>query len=632
MIPELGQFALILACGMTLIQAIAPWLRLNSTLLSSRMAYAQFLFVGISFVLLALAFLMNDFSVAYVAQHSNTHLPWFYRICAVWGAHEGSMLLWVLILALWGSLVALMGRKLPDDLYVQILSVMAWVGLGFYIFLLATSDPFLRLLPNFPMDGRDLNPVLQDPGLAIHPPVLYMGYVGFAVPFAFAVASMINGKMNAKWAEWVKPWVMVAWCFLTLGIVMGSWWAYRELGWGGWWFWDPVENASFLPWLVGTALIHSLIVTAKRDAFKGWTLLLAITAFALSLLGTFLVRSGVLISVHAFAVDPARGLYMLSFLMVVIGAALALYAWRGRNISGSATFSLHSRETLLLSNNVILFVAMLTVLLGTLYPLIMTELSLGKLSVGAPYFNTVFVPLMLPLLLLMGWVPIVKWRQAQLDRSDRWVSLFCALGVLSIFVCWFLLDRRSLMTIVGVSVCAWLILHTLLTLRKSFAKRQLGMMVAHLGIAVTALGIIVTTHYSQHRNLNMGVGEIEHIKPYAFQLAEVYPIKGPNFHATQARFIVSKEGHQITTLYPELRQFDVQQMSMSKTAIDVNLWRDLYVALGSKLKAGRWSVRIYYKPGVRWIWYGGFIMILGALISLLQSIRRGARRDDFSEI
>jgi len=621
-IPEIGHYSLILALCLALVQATVPFVgaqrqNISYMQLAKFTARGQLFFVGTAFLALAYSFLVNDFSVAYVADNSNSHLPAIYRFCAVWGAHEGSLLLWVFMLTVWMTAVSIFSKSLPLKIVAQVLAVLSLIAIGFYLFLLVTSDPFVRSLPNFPIDGRDLNPILQDPGLVIHPPMLYMGYVGFSVAFAFAMTALINGQLDATWARWTRPWTQVAWCFLTYGIILGSWWAYRELGWGGWWFWDPVENASFLPWLIGTALIHSLAVAEKRNIFKAWTVLLAVCAFSLSLLGTFLVRSGVLISVHAFASDPTRGLYLLRFLMLVVGSSLALYAWRGRTIVNTGHFDFWSRETMLMSNNVILFAAMVTVLLGTLYPLVMGTLNLGTLSVGAPYFNAVFIPLMLPMLVLMGIGPLFHWNKMEWQLINRRlaVALIFVLAATSLLF-WFSGAEFKWTVFVGVALALWVICNNVSLLKRRMSLSQLAMIVAHVGIGVTAIGLVCTTAYTQQRNLSMRVGDIATINQYQFQLSNLVKKEGPNYTAIEASVIVSEDNKVLTVLHPELRNYPVQQMTIGKTAITVGIFRDLYVAMGNALSDDAWSVRIYYKPFVRWIWGGGFLMILGGLLAL----------------
>ncbi len=631
MVPEIGQFALILALCLALIQATVPllgafknqmaWMRL-----ARFTAIGQFIFIGLSFFVLAYCFINNDFSVAYVAANSNRHLPIIYRFCAIWGAHEGSLLLWVFILSIWMSTVSIFSRSLPLAMVARVLSVLAMISTGFLLFLLTTSNPFVRLLQNIPADGQDLNPLLQDPGLVIHPPMLYMGYVGFAVAFSFAIAALIGGRLDAAWAKWSRPWTLVAWCFLTLGITLGSWWAYRELGWGGWWFWDPVENASFMPWLAGTALIHSLMVTEKRHAFKAWTALLAIITFSLSLLGTFLVRSGILISVHAFAVDPVRGDFMLRFLTIVIGCSLALYAWRARDIRGSADFALCSRETFLLANNVFLTVAMATVLLGTLYPLIIQALGLGKISVGSPYFNAVFVPLMLPMLFLMGIGPLVHWREMSSSLLVKRLRLALIMSLLIAMIALFLLRVLSWGIFIGIAIATWIVLATLLNIwqfqvgkifpiRKELPRARWGMIVAHLGIAVCIIGLVMTSHFSAERDVRMAQGDSATVGPYQFKFLGVRNLTGPNYSAVEGGVLVTKGDNEVALLKPQERLYNVQQVVLAKTAIDINLFRDLYVALGEPLPNNQWALRIYYKPFVRWIWLGGLLMLLGGILA-----------------
>lgn len=632
MLPELGHYALILALCLAAIQSIMPLVgaakkRLAWMQLARFTTFGQLFFIGFAFFVLAYSFVTNDFSVAYVANNSNSHLPVIYRFCAVWGAHEGSLLLWVFILSIWMSAVAIFSRSLPIETTARVLSVLSMISFGFLLFLLMTSNPFVRILFNVPADGADLNPVLQDPGLVIHPPMLYMGYVGFSVAFAFAIAALIGGRLDAVWARWSRPWTLVAWGFLTGGITLGSWWAYRELGWGGWWFWDPVENASFLPWLVGTALIHSLIVTEKRHAFKAWTVLLAITTFSLSLLGTFLVRSGVLVSVHSFALDPARGNFMLIFLAIVIGASLTLYAWRASNIRGSSDFALCSRETFLLANNVFLTVAMATVLLGTLYPLFIQALNLGKISVGPPYFNMVFVPLMIPMLFLMAIAPLTYWREMapiQLIKKLRYSFLLTIL--ISLFLIWLATSHLKISVVIGVGLGLWIILATLQTVLifqpkkiprfKKLNLSQYGMVVAHIGMAVCVIGIVCTLNYSVERDVRMQAGDTVVAGPYQFKFLGTRDISGSNYQGVEAGILVSKGNRAITLLKPQQRLFTVQQTALAKSGIDAGIFRDLYVALGEPIDKNAWAVRIYYKPFVRWIWFGGLLMMLGGVLAL----------------
>ena len=639
MIPEIGHFALILALCLALAQGLIPligaargdrvWMEV-----ARPAAWGQFLFLALSFACLTWAFIANDFSVLYVASNSNSALPLPYRISAVWGAHEGSLLLWAFILGIWSVAVAWFSRSLPLAMTARVLAVMGLVSVGFLLFILLTSNPFERLFPAAP-EGRDLNPLLQDPGLVLHPPMLYMGYVGFSVAFAFALAALLGGHLDAAWARWSRPWTNIAWAFLTAGIALGSWWAYYELGWGGWWFWDPVENASFMPWLVGTALIHSLAVTEKRGSFKAWTLLLAIFAFSLSLLGTFLVRSGVLVSVHAFASDPARGVFILVFLGVVVGTSLLLYAWRGPQITSGGGFQLFSRETGLLINNVLLVVASVSVLLGTLYPLIMDALSLGKISVGPPYFDAVFVPLMLPLILLTGIGPLLRWKQddpARLARALRWpLAGALAVGVLT----YILDDSLGVMSLLGVTLAAWVLLTSLEALWQRMSRgRGLaavplayhGMVLAHLGLGIFVIGVTLTTANSIERDLRMAPGDHHELAGYTFVFEGVTTEAGPNYDTRKGVMRVLRDGKEVAVLHPEKRVYRVQTMPMTEAAIDAGLLRDLYVALGEPLEGGAWAVRIYYKPFIRWIWLGALAMALGGTLAAADRRYRLKRR------
>lgn len=630
MIPELGQFALILAMTLAIIQTLFPLLgaSLNKTswmLLARPTAIGQFTFIVCAFFCLMYSFISNDFSVAYVAQNSNTDLPLFYKITALWSAHEGSMLLWITVLSAWTFLVAIFSRSLPLDMIARVLGVLGFISTGFLIFILATSNPFLRYLPNFPANGQSLNPLLQDPGLAIHPPILYIGYVGFSVAFAFVIAALLGGRLDAAWARWSRPWTLAAWCFLTFGITLGSWWSYRVLGWGGWWFWDPVENASFLPWLTGTALVHSLIVAEKRGAFKSWTALLAICAFALSLLGTFLVRSGILVSVHAFAMDPTRGAYMLKFLFTVIALSLLIYAWRANTIKGRGNFALLSRETLLLSNNVILMVAMATVLLGTIYPLILQALNLGKISVGPPYFNAVFVPLMAPLLFIMGIGPRANWQQMPArDLLEKCWLIFSAALILGIALPYLFTGNINNYVSLGLVLALWIIFSTLQNTyqrhqkidRKKIPLSHYGMVIAHIGLAVTVIGITLSSSYSTERDVRLAPGQMVKVAGFKFAFNNIAPLTGPNYSGFITRFDVSQSGQWLATLQPEERFYPVQDEGISDPGISKGLFLDFYVALGEKLSGDAWAVRIYYKPFVRWIWAGGILMMLGGIVSL----------------
>jgi cytochrome c-type biogenesis protein CcmF len=634
-VPELGQFALALALVLALAQGSLPLVgaaRGNPAWMNVGRAAAQgqFVFVAIAFGCLTYAFVTNDFSVAYVAQHSNTALPLEYRVASVWGGHEGSLLLWVLMLTLWMVAVTLFSRHLPEDMVARVLGVMGLVSVGFLAFMLFTSNPFDRLFPA-PPDGRDLNPLLQDPGMVFHPPMLYMGYVGFSVAFAFAIAALLSGRLDAAWARWSRPWTTVAWAFLTLGIALGSWWAYYELGWGGWWFWDPVENASFMPWLVGTALIHSLAVTEKRGSFRSWTVLLAIMAFSLSLLGTFLVRSGVLTSVHAFATDPKRGVFILAFLTVVIGGSLALYAWRTSRIGLGGSFEPVSREALLLTNNVLLAAAMGSVFLGTLYPLVMDALGLGKISVGPPYFEAVFVPLMAPALFLMGVGPLARWKKASLPELAvrlRWA--FGASVVVALLLP-FTLGRWSPLVSLGLLLAVWIVAASVVALAErvrhaasgagvwarlaTTPRAFYGMLLAHVGIAVFVVGVTLVKGYEAEKDVRMQAGDTTELAGHIFRLVTVSEVKGPNYVAARGTLEVTRDGKRVTTLYPEKRIYTVQQMPMTEAAIDPGLTRDLYVSLGDQLDARTWLVRVQLKPFVDWIWGGCVLMALGGLLA-----------------
>ena len=632
MIPEIGLFALILALLVAILQGVVPIIgaaRNNHSWISIARpaAFTQLLFVAISYGCLTAAFLSHDFSVAYVAQNSNSQLPLIYLISGVWGAHEGSLLLWALTLAVWTGAVAWFSRSVPDRMVARVLGVMGIISVGFLLFILFTSNPFERQFPP-PMDGGDLNPLLQDPGLAIHPPMLYMGYVGFSVAFAFAIAALLGGRLDSAWARWSRPWTLAAWIFLTAGIALGSWWAYYELGWGGWWFWDPVENASFMPWLVGTALIHSLAATEKRGVFKAWTVLLAVFAFSLSLLGTFLVRSGVLTSVHAFATDPTRGLFILIFLAIVVGGSLALYAWRAPSVRSSGGFNLVSREAGILLNNVLLVVSAATVLLGTLYPLVIDALGMGKISVGPPYFNAVFIPLTAPLAILVGMGSLLRWKKDRLTRLIRPLGpafvLAVALGLLwPIFF-----DSYRLGAVFGSVLGLWTIFAALSGLwqrtrtggrLKSLSRTPrsvLGMTLAHIGLGVFVIGVTLTSTYSVEKDLRMAPGDTYEIDGYTFRFDGISQQRGPNYLSDTGSITVLRGTRQHAILNPEKRIYLVQQMPMTEASIDPGLRRDLYVALGEPLDdQGSWAVRLYVKPYIRWIWLGALIMVFGGLLS-----------------
>ena len=641
MIPELGNFALILAAIVALILGTLPLIGAHTNrtawvAVARPAASAMAFLVTFSFVCLAHAFVNNDFSVVYVAQHSNSLLPLQYRIAAVWGGHEGSLLLWMLMLTWWAFGVAMLSRQLPDTMVARVLGTLGLVGFGFLLFILLTSNPFERLLPGA-AEGRDLNPLLQDPGLVIHPPLLYMGYVGFSVAYAFAIAALLSGKLDAAWARWSRPWTMAAWIFLTLGIAMGSWWAYYELGWGGWWFWDPVENASFMPWLVGTALIHSLAVTEKRGSFKNWTVLLAISAFSLSLLGTFLVRSGVLTSVHAFATDPTRGIFILIFLVAVIGSSLALFAWRAPKVGLGGRFALVSRESMLLTNNVLLVVACATVLLGTLYPLLIDALGVGKISVGPPYFNAVFVPVMSPLLFLMAIGPFANWKEASIPeilRTLRWAFAASVVVAIAIPLAY---GEWTALTTLGLLLAAWVTLasvvnfvgrvqHTragrsFLSAALSQPRSFVGMNVAHIGIAVFVVGVTMVNSFEEEKDVKMAPGETVTVAGYTFTFNGVKAVQGANYLASQGDFDLAVNGKFQRKMNPEKRTYQSSSMPMTEAAIDAGLVRDVYVSLGEPIDRNKpeaeWAVRVYYKPFVDWIWGGCALMAFGGLLAAL---------------
>jgi len=625
MIPELGHFALILALLVAVVLGVLPLVgveRGNATwvALARPAALVHFLLIALSFGCLGWAFYGNDFSVAYVAQNSNSLLPTMYRLSAVWGGHEGSLLLWVLMLSGWTMAVAVFSHQLPEAMVARVLGVLGLVSIGLLAFILLTSNPFDRLLPAA-QDGRDLNPLLQDPGLVFHPPMLYMGYVGFAVAFAFAIAALLAGQLDAAWARWSRPWTIAAWIFLTLGIALGSWWAYYELGWGGWWFWDPVENASFMPWLVGTALIHSLAVTEKRGSFKNWTVLLAIAAFSLSLLGTFLVRSGVLTSVHAFASDPRRGIFILILLAVVVGTSLTLFAWRAPKVSLGGAFALVSRETLLLINNVLLVVAAGSVLLGTLYPLIIDALNLGKLSVGPPYFNAVFVPIMVPLLFLIAAGPIARWKHEDLKQIALRLRIVAVIALVAGIGLPFLAGRWSPLVAVGLLAAVWVAAATIMQIVERLKVSRgappsfWGMHVAHLGVAVFVVGVTLVGGYQEEKDVRMAPGDTVNIGSYGFTLVGIREAQGPNYTAFVGDVDLSENGHVVKRLHPEKRNYATSAMPMTEAAIDAGLTRDVYVSLGEPLPDGAWAVRVYYKPFVDWIWFGCLFMALGGLIA-----------------
>jgi cytochrome c-type biogenesis protein CcmF len=627
MIPEIGHFALILALSLALCQGVLPLIgahRNDAAMMAvgRTAANGQFFFVAFAFGCLVWAFLQSDFSVAYVANHSQLSLPTVYKISAVWGAHEGSLLMWVLILSMWTVAVGYFSRNLPDSFAARVIGVLGLLSTGFLLFTLLTSNPFERLSPA-PADGGDLNPLLQDPGLAIHPPILYAGYVGFSVAFAFAIAAMISGNLDRTWAKWTRPWTTVAWLFLTVGIALGSWWAYYELGWGGWWFWDPVENASFMPWLVGTALIHSLAVTERRGLFKSWTLLLAIAAFSLSLLGTFLVRSGILVSVHAFATDPTRGFFILSFLGVVILSALALYAWRAPSMDSTAGFRPLSRETFLLLNNVFLVIAATLVFLGTLAPLVVEVLNAGKISVGAPWFEVAFAIPMLPLVFLMGLGMHTAWRSqaakpwARLMRIPAIVAVVVGVLIPGLFY-----GRFGLLVCIGAVAAVWVIATSLIQPIRSWRSgvrltpAVLGMSVAHIGVGLFVLGVTTVSAFSIETDRALRPGEFIDIGEYRYEMTELRDVDGPNYFAREAVVEIRRGGEFVGTVRPQKRQYLVQKSWMTEAGIDASWNRDLFVALGDQIGSDVWSVRVQYKPMIRFIWLGALVMALGGLIAV----------------
>ena len=647
MIAELGNYGLALALALSIFLAILPLVgaekgNVKLMNLGRPLTWAMFLALSLSFGSLFYLFAVNDFSVQYVVNNSNSTLPLQYRLSAVWGSHEGSLLLWIWLLALWAVGVATFTRKMPEDAVARVLSVMGLISIGFMVFIIFSSNPFNRTFPDFPADGRELNPMLQDVGLIFHPPLLYMGYVGFSVAFAFAIASLMTGKLDTAWARWSRPWTMAAWVFLTLGIVLGSWWAYYELGWGGWWFWDPVENASLMPWLAGTALIHSLAVTEKRSTFKAWTVLLAILAFSLCLLGTFLVRSGILVSVHAFASDPTRGLYILAYLVFVIGGSLLLYAFQGAKIKSLDNYQRYSRETLLLLNNVMLMAFLSVVFLGTILPLIHKQIGLGSVSIGAPFFNQMFLILMVPFAFILGIGPLVKWRRDQISaiRTPVMISLVMMIA-LGFGLPYLVGDRITATSVMGVMMSAIIVIlslyemHTRATHRHSFltgtlklSRSHWGMVFAHLGVAMTVFGIAMSHNFSIEKDVRMREGDSVQILDYNFTFKGLKITDGANYQGGTADIEITRNGKLEATLHAEKRFYNVSKMGMTEAAIDWGFTRDLYAALGEQLDDGSWGLRLYYKPFIRWIWLGGVFMALGGLLCMLDKRYRIRVREE----
>lgn len=639
LITELGYFALLAAFVLAILQVVLPtigvmrdqvaWQRLAPSL-----AWAQFAAMAISFGALMAGFYFNDFSLVYVTQHSNTLLPWYYKLSATWGGHEGSLLLWMTIMATWCALVSYFSRGLPLSMRARVLVILAGVQMMMLAMLIFTSSPFDRTLPNLPVDGADLNPVLQDFGLIIHPPMLYMGYVGMVVPFAFCMAALWEGRLDAVWTRWSRPWALAAWGFLTLGIALGSWWAYYELGWGGWWFWDPVENASLMPWLAGLALLHSLAVTEKRGVFKAWTIMLAIFAFALSLLGTFLVRSGVITSVHSFAADPTRGLVILVILGIIVGGGLLMFAIRGWRLTVESQYQLRSRESFLVINNVIILISTLVVLLGTLYPIIADAFNLGQVSVGPPYFNALFVPLTWLLLIAMGMGSNIRWKKD--SRPLLGVGMVIAVSslVLAAIIAYFVSPSDMLNIGVTLTVSFWVLFWMLVDFKdktknapsffKGLGQLRLsywGQQTAHIGVIIAVIGVAFTSTLSIERDVALGENDTVHVQGYDFEVKDFHEVRGSNFDGVQAQVEVTKNGRKVTTLYPEKRTYVISMMPMTEAAIDASLMRDVYVALGEPIAedSNKWAVRIYVKPLIRWIWLGAIIMALGGLLSMLDS-------------
>lgn len=634
MIGEVGHFSLVLALLMAMLLAVYPMWGAQKNhpqmmALAKPLAIGMFLFTLIAYACLTWGFISNDFTLNYVAQNSNSLLPIYYRITAVWGGHEGSFLLWVLIFSIWTAAVALCSRAMPIAMVARVLAILGLVAVSFYLFILIVSNPFERMLPFFPVDGRDLNPLLQDIGMIIHPPMLYMGYVGFSVAFAFAIAALISGKLDSTWARWSRPWTLAAWIFLTIGIALGSWWAYYELGWGGWWFWDPVENASFMPWLIGTALLHSLAVTEKRKIFQSWTILLAIAAFSLSLLGTFLVRSGVLVSVHSFASDPTRGLFILGILVLTIGGSLLLYAIRAPGFKSAGQYRTCSREVMMMGNNVLLTAAALVVLLGTLLPLVHKELGLGSISIGAPFFDQMFTYLIVPFVFLLGVGPISRWKNQSPAALKNRLLLALGLSLSAAILVNQSYSELSYMATLGTLLSFWIVITSVqevlqrvgksglsISSLSSLTRSHWGMVTGHVGFAISLIGIAITSQYSVEKDVRMAVGESTELAGYHFVFNGVKQLKGPNYNGFVGLVDVHQDDQVVATMQAEKRFYPVQRSMMTEAAIDTSFSRDLYVALGEQLNNGDWGLRLYVKPLVSWIWIGAFIMAIGGLLSI----------------
>ncbi|WP_158966928.1 heme lyase CcmF/NrfE family subunit [Paraglaciecola sp. L3A3] len=647
MLAELGNFSLVIALMMAVLLAVCPmWGAYKNQpqmmAMAKPLAIGMFLFTGFSYFCLTYAFVTDDFSLAYVANTSSLSLPLQYKFTGVWGGHEGSFLLWVMIFSIWTVAVAMFSKAIPVKMVARVLAILGAIGIGFYLFMLLTSNPFDRLLPFYPIDGKDLNPLLQDFGMIIHPPMLYMGYVGFSVAFSFAIAALISGQLDSTWARWSRPWTIAAWSFLTLGLALGSWWAYYELGWGGWWFWDPSENAAFMPWLAGTALMHSLAVTEKRKVFKSWTVFLAIAAFSLSLLGTFLIRSGVLVSVHAFASDPSRGLFILGLLAVIIGGSLFLYALRASQVKSDGQYSLISREVLLMGNNVFLTAATLVVLLGTLFPLVHKELGMGSISIGAPFFNQMFTYLIVPFVFFMGIGPLSRWKNQSPQALYKQLLLAFALSLSAALLITLGYEQSSYMAALGLTMSFWIVLTTVLEINqrlrpqgsnndfnfadlKKLTRSHWGMVLGHLGFAVALIGITLVSAYSDERNVRMAEGDKIVVQGYEFVFNGVSQFEGPNYSGDVANVDVFEDGAKIVSLNAEKRFYPVQRNVMTEAGIDSGFTRDLFVALGEQLKNGDWSIRIYVKPFIVWIWAGAFIMGMGGVLSISDKRYRMAR-------